>query len=47
MQREIKIGLQNADFVEILQGLEEGDLVVVEGNYGLENGAELGVKEVK
>lgn len=46
-KREIKIGLQNSDFAEILQGLEEGDLVVVEGNYGLENGAELEVKEVK
>jgi len=47
VKREIKIGLQNTDLVEILQGLEEGDLVVYEGNYGLENGAELEVKEVK
>jgi len=47
VKREIKIGLQNTDLVEILQGLEEGDLVVVEGNYGLENGAELEVKEDK
>jgi len=46
-KREVKIGLQNTDLVEILQGLEEGDLVIVEGNYGLENGAELEVKEVK
>ncbi len=47
VEREIKIGLQNADFVEILQGLEEGDFVVVDGNYSLENGAELEVEEVK
>ncbi|MFQ6109192.1 MAG: efflux RND transporter periplasmic adaptor subunit [Candidatus Aminicenantales bacterium] len=45
-RREVTIGLQNAEMVEVLNGVEEGDLVIVEGNYGLEDGAEIAVKEV-
>ena len=46
-RREVILGLQNAELVEILSGVEEGDLVIVEGNYGLEDGAEVEIKEVK
>ncbi|MFA9453278.1 MAG: efflux RND transporter periplasmic adaptor subunit [Candidatus Aminicenantaceae bacterium] len=46
LKREISIGLQNTSFLEVIQGLQEGELVVVEGNYGLDEGAEIEVKEV-
>lgn len=44
--RNIEIGLQNDIMVEILSGLSEGELVVTEGNYGLEAGAPVDVTEV-
>ncbi len=31
----------------MVNGVKEGDLVIVEGNYGLEDGAEIDIKEVK
>jgi RND family efflux transporter MFP subunit len=46
VRREIKIGLQNTELLEVLEGLHEGDLVVIEGNFGLDDGAELEVREV-
>ena len=46
-RREVTLGLQNAELVEVLSGIEEGDSVIVEGNYGLEDGAEIDIKEVK
>lgn len=45
-KKEVTLGLQNTDLVEIVKGLQEGDLVVVDGNYGLIEGARLEVKEV-
>jgi RND family efflux transporter MFP subunit len=42
-RREVRLGLQNAEFVEIVDGLKEGDLVIVEGNYGLGDGARIEV----
>lgn len=45
-RRNIEIGLQNDTMVEILSGLSEGELVVTEGNYGLEAGAPVDVTEV-
>jgi RND family efflux transporter MFP subunit len=42
-RKEVRLGLQNADVVEILSGLKEGDVVIVEGNYGLENGSRIEV----
>ena len=45
-RRDITLGLQNTDLVEVLSGLEEGDLIVVEGNYGLEDGAKIDIEEV-
>jgi RND family efflux transporter MFP subunit len=43
---EVTIGLQNADMVEVMNGLKEGDLVVVEGNFGLEDGSQIEIREV-
>jgi len=45
-RREVNLGLQNADLVEILNGLKEGYLVIVDGNYGLEDGAKIDIQEV-
>ncbi|MFC2169156.1 efflux RND transporter periplasmic adaptor subunit [Acidobacteriota bacterium] len=44
-RREVTLGLQNTEMVEILSGLNEGDLVIVEGNYGLEDNVEIEIKE--
>ena len=41
----VRLGLQNASLVEILEGLNEGDRVIIEGNYGLEDGTLVIVKE--
>jgi RND family efflux transporter MFP subunit len=43
---EVIIGLQNADMVEVMNRLKEGDLVVVEGNFGLEDGMQIEIREV-
>ncbi|MBN2198410.1 MAG: efflux RND transporter periplasmic adaptor subunit [Candidatus Aminicenantes bacterium] len=34
----VTLGLQNRVWVEIVEGVSDGDVVVVEGNYGLEDG---------
>lgn len=47
VRREVTLGLQNAELVEVVNGVTEGDLVIVEGNYGLEDGSEIEIKEVK
>ena len=47
VKREITIGLQDSLLLEVVRGLQEGELVVVEGNYGLDEGAEIEVKEVQ
>lgn len=45
-KKEVILGLQNKETVEVVSGLKEGDLVVSEGNFGLEEGAAIEVKEV-
>ncbi|MEW5902545.1 MAG: efflux RND transporter periplasmic adaptor subunit [Acidobacteriota bacterium] len=40
-KREVTLGLQNTALVEITSGVAEGDLVIVEGNFGLEEGTPL------
>jgi len=45
-KKEIVIGLQNLTMLEVIEGLEEGDMVIIEGNYGLEDGGKIEVKEV-
>lgn len=47
-KREVTLGLQNSTLVEILNGVKEGDLVIIEGNFGLEDGVEVEIiEEVK
>jgi RND family efflux transporter MFP subunit len=43
VKREVTLGLQNTNLVEIQSGLAEGDMVIVEGNFGLEEGTPLEV----
>ena len=43
---ELNLGLQNSDRIEVINGLKEGDLVVVEGNFGLEDGTQIEIREV-
>ncbi len=45
VKKAVTLGLQNTTMVEILNGLVEGDPVVVEGNYGLEEGAAVQILE--
>ncbi len=45
VKRPVTLGIQNTTMIEVLSGLSEGDLVVVEGNFGLEDGAALQVLE--
>ncbi len=45
-RQEVNIGLENTDMVEILNGVQFGDSVVVEGSYGLDDGAKIEIKEV-
>lgn len=45
VRKNVTLGLQNTTMVEILAGLAEGVLVVVEGNFGLEEGAAVQVLE--
>jgi len=48
VKKGVALGIQNTTMVEVLSGLAEGDRVVVEGNYGLEEGAAVEVlDEVK
>ncbi|MBM3297357.1 MAG: efflux RND transporter periplasmic adaptor subunit [Candidatus Aminicenantes bacterium] len=37
----VTLGLQNRIWVEVVRGVNEGDLIVVEGNYSLEDGMSL------
>jgi RND family efflux transporter MFP subunit len=45
VKKNVALGLQNTTMVEVLDGLAEGVLVVVEGNFGLEEGAAVQVLE--
>lgn len=44
-RKEVTLGLQNTDLVEVTAGLEAGELVVVEGNYSLEDGEKVEIRE--
>ena len=45
-KRQVTIGLQSTEMMEIIEGLSEGEWVIVEGNYGLEDQAEVEITEV-
>ena len=42
----VNLGFQNQDIVEVVSGLKEGDRVIIDGNYGLEEGTRIDVLEV-
>ncbi len=44
VRKAVTLGLQNTTSIEVLSGLAEGDLVIIEGNYGLEDGVAVEVK---
>jgi RND family efflux transporter MFP subunit len=45
VKKNVALGIQNTTMVEVLDGLADGTLVVVEGNFGLEEGAAVQVLE--
>ncbi len=45
VRRTVSLGIQNTTTIEVLDGLVEGDTVIVEGNFGLEEGAAVQVLE--
>jgi RND family efflux transporter MFP subunit len=45
VKKPVTLGIQNTSMVEVLDGLAEGEAVVVEGNFGLEDGAPVQVLE--
>jgi len=45
VRKDVKLGIQNTTMIEVLAGLKDGESVVVEGNYGLEDGAAVQVLE--
>jgi RND family efflux transporter MFP subunit len=45
VKREVVLGLKNTVLVEIVQGLAEGDLVIVEGGFGLIDGAAVEIRK--
>jgi len=45
IKKPVTLGLQNTTMIEVLSGLSEGLPVVVEGNYGLEEGAAVQILE--
>jgi len=46
VRKDVTFGLQNDRLIEVVSGLEEGEMVIAEGNYGLESGAALEMEEV-
>ena len=44
VKRPVSLGLKNTTMIEILEGLKEGDQVIVEGNYGLVEGTPVEIK---
>jgi RND family efflux transporter MFP subunit len=47
VRKTVALGIQNTAMIEVLDGLTESDIVIVEGNFGLEEGAAVQVlKEV-
>jgi RND family efflux transporter MFP subunit len=44
-KREVTLGLRNTTMIEVLDGLKEGDMVIVEGAFGLIEGAPVEIKK--
>ncbi|MCJ7563890.1 MAG: efflux RND transporter periplasmic adaptor subunit [Candidatus Aminicenantes bacterium] len=45
VKKAVALGLKNSVLVEVTAGLKEGDLVIVEGNFGLIDGTEVEIKK--
>ncbi len=45
VKKTVALGIQNTTKIEVLDGLAEGDAVVIEGNFGLEEGAAVQILE--
>ncbi len=45
VKREVSLGLKNTTTIEVLDGLKEGDQVIVEGAFGLIEGAPVEIKK--
>jgi RND family efflux transporter MFP subunit len=45
VRKNVTLGIQNTIMIEILDGLRDGEAVIVEGNYGLEEGSPIQVLE--
>jgi RND family efflux transporter MFP subunit len=45
VKKSITTGLKNTELIEVVSGLNEGDLVIVEGNFGLADGSPVEVEE--
>jgi RND family efflux transporter MFP subunit len=45
VKREVVLGLKNTMMIEVLEGLQEGDAVIVEGAFGLIDGAAVEVRK--
>jgi RND family efflux transporter MFP subunit len=45
VRKNVTLGIENTTMVEILSGLADGESVIAEGNYGLEEGAPVQVLE--
>jgi RND family efflux transporter MFP subunit len=45
VKRDVILGIQNTTMVEVLSGIAEGEIVVVEGNFGLEAGSSVQIAE--
>ena len=45
--REVKTGISDEEKIEIVEGLSEGESVVIEGNYGLTDGAKVEVGGIR
>jgi len=44
VKRPVKLGLRNTVLIEVLEGLKEGDQVIIEGNFGLIEGSPVEIK---
>ncbi|MHB8055050.1 MAG: efflux RND transporter periplasmic adaptor subunit [Candidatus Aminicenantales bacterium] len=44
VKRSVALGLKNTTMIEVLDGVKEGDQVIVEGNYGLVEGTPVEIK---
>ena len=44
-KKEVKTGIYQKDSLEIVEGLKEADWVIIEGNYGLKDGAKVEIKK--